>query len=375
MERRDHEAQALTNPGGGSAARFPLSLRAEFMHAHNNTKSMTALLQSLLRLHGYNGMNDLSNTGPVDGKRGPLTEGALGQFKREKGLAEDTEDRVILEKMRQGVQTQEMRTRMEQILETAQSGVRNEDVRALQTYMKSMGMNVKVDGLIGPQTRAAFLAYKERSFVADPGEREVDSSPERLRRQTIIHTTPGGATDGVVPTSDRDVTMVLVGPESAPAPAAIPELPVAPVVAQPAAAPAPVLADGSGAPVTTGSGTPVMLDMGEATVFADQPMQTPAATPQPTPAQTIQPQAAQPQTTQQQAASAQPAGAQPKPWWERGQQQQNFNRTAQQGWPFNGQTTAVQPAFPQMGNKGGLFGSGIHVSVNSRGQWGVRARF
>jgi hypothetical protein len=365
MERRDHEAQALTNPGGGSAARFPLSLRAEFMHAHNNTKSMTALLQSLLRLHGYNGMNDLSNTGPVDGKRGPLTEGALGQFKREKGLAEDTEDRVILEKMRQGVQTQEMRTRMEQILETAQSGVRNEDVRALQTYMKSMGMNVKVDGLIGPQTRAAFLAYKERSFVADPGEREVDSSPERLRRQTIIHTTPGGATDGVVPTSDRDVTMVLVGPESAPAP----------VVAQPAAAPAPVLADGSGAPVTTGSGTPVMLDMGEATVFADQPMQTPAATPQPTPAQTIQPQAAQPQTTQQQAASAQPAGAQPKPWWERGQQQQNFNRTAQQGWPFNGQTTAVQPAFPQMGNKGGLFGSGIHVSVNSRGQWGVRARF
>jgi hypothetical protein len=116
-----------------------------------------------MRILGYDGQGEKTNTGPVDGIKGPLTSAALDQFSAENKLPKDAPMADIVAVLKAKALSGPGLARMQEMMEKAPNGSGvNQDIRAVQVALRANGMNVPTTGQPDSNTIAAIHIQQSR---------------------------------------------------------------------------------------------------------------------------------------------------------------------------------------------------------------------
>lgn len=218
--------------------------------------------QAYLRVLGYNGDADKTNTGPIDGIKGPLTTKALEQFAANNKLPKDAPMGEIIAALKVKALDGPGLARMEDILGKPVSTARGaQDIKAVQAVLRANGAQIGVTGKpdANGNDMAALNVLKAKqptgpaAAPATPSQTSFAPADVVARpAQPQIVVAPGSETEGVPVTDPNQVAAVVI---AEPAPVSMPAAPVSTPV--PEAAP------------VAATQAPVATDMGEATIFQD----------------------------------------------------------------------------------------------------------
>ncbi len=162
--------------------------------------SEVKLLQSGLRLNGI-------DAGPVDGIAGPMTNGAMADYIRQNphlGLSADDPCGVLAALREDMQQNPDIQSRLADIV--AHGGEAHiHDAMAAQVALNDLNdANLKVDGIVGPQTTMAFNDHMNNSY-----DRMLNGSPQTpaltaqapAPQEPVVRETPAVSSPSSLPPS------------------------------------------------------------------------------------------------------------------------------------------------------------------------------